>query len=159
MHEQWSEKFWERVRKSADPNACWEWTGSVLPRGYGRFYPRWKVGLYSHRVSWEMANGREVPAGLVVMHACDNPRCVNPSHLSVGTLGDNMQDCAAKGRTAHNSLPGERHPNAKLTDAQVMEIRQRHALGERRATVATAFGVSKELIKAIVARRAWRHLP
>lgn len=155
MHEAWAKKFWPRVAVGA-PDSCWRWNGSALPRGYGRFYPSKGVGLYAHRFSWELANGRPVPAGLHVMHACDNPACVNPAHLSVGTRSDNMRDCVAKGRHARRSTPGEAHPNHKLKAVQVIEMRQRAAGGESRRTLALAYGVSKHLVSLIVNRRAWR---
>lgn len=91
-----AERFWEKVRKS---DGCWEWTGSRNAAGYGKLSegaagsPR----LRAHRVSWELANG-PVPAGLWVLHRCDNPPCVRPDHLWLGTRLDNMQDCARKGR-------------------------------------------------------------
>ena len=157
MHEQWAEKFWQRVRKGA-PDACWEWVGSRLPKGYGRFYPKLRIGLYAHRVSWEIANGREVPSGLVVMHSCDNPKCVNPAHLGVGTHGDNARDCFAKGRGIQPSLQGESHPQAKLTEEQVISIRRRVAGGESRGSMAREFGVAKCTVRLIVNHRSWSWL-
>lgn len=157
MHEQWAEKFWARVKKAEPEDGCWEWTGSRLPSGYGRFYPAWKVGLYAHRVSWEMANGREIPYGLEVLHACDNPSCVRPDHLSVGTRSDNMQDMLAKGRGGDVGSPGERHPHRKLTAGQVREIRARwKAGGIRQQELADEFGVTKTNIGLIVRRVAWK---
>jgi len=158
MHEQWAEKFWARVRKAESEDSCWEWTGSRLPSGYGRFYPAWKVGVYAHRISWEMANGREIPSGLEVLHACDNPSCVRPDHLSVGTRSDNMQDMLAKGRGGDVGSPGERHPQHKLTAPQVLDIRSRLASKADRRALAVEFGVSVELINAIATGRAWKHL-
>lgn len=152
---QWSAQFWARVERGA-ADECWPWTGSRLPSGYGRFYPAWKVGLYAHRFSWELANGRDVPEGLHVMHACDNPRCVNPAHLSVGTHSDNMRDCVDKGRHARNSMPGEAHPNHRLTAAQVVEIRDRASRGDTRLRIAEDFRVSESLVGQIVRRRAWK---
>lgn len=88
-----AEQFWERV-PVAGPDQCWEWMGAKTGRdGYGRV-----GGQRAHRVSWEIANGRPIPEGLIVLHSCDNPPCVNPRHLSVGTNTDNMRDASAKGR-------------------------------------------------------------
>lgn len=161
MHEQWSAKFWARVQKSDASDGCWLWSGSRLPKGYGRFYPAFRVGLYAHRVAWEIANGRGVPDGLHVMHSCDTPRCVNPAHLSVGTRSDNMQDCVAKKRNGAISKPwsvarGERNPNAKLTQAQVDEIRRRLASGESRHELAAEFGVTKCNVRFIAVGISWR---
>jgi len=158
MHEQWAERFWARVQKSDAPGACWLWNGSRLPAGYGRFYPRWKVGLYAHRVSWEIANGQAVPTGLEILHACDTPECVNPAHLSIGTRSDNVRDCVAKGRHGHGSLLGDQHPNSKLTEAQVAEIKRRLRDGAVKRALARELGVSKATIQHIATRRSWRHV-
>lgn len=157
MHAEWSDRFWQRVERG-DAAACWPWRGSMLPKGYGRFYPAEGVGLYAHRVSWEIANGRPVPDGLHVMHACDNPRCVNPAHLSVGTRSDNMRDCVAKGRHGKSGVQGERHPSHKLTDAQVIEIRRRAAAGEQTRPMAREFGVTAPVVRGIRRGTMWKHL-
>ena len=83
------------------PDRCWNWTGAKTSAGYGVVgiicQHRYQVVRPAHRVAYALANG-EAPAGLVVMHACDNPLCVNPAHLSIGTHADNAQDCIRKGR-------------------------------------------------------------
>lgn len=91
-----SERFWARVVKG---DGCWVWTGARNAQGYGRMTAgsRGAGYLRAHRVSWELANG-PVPKGLWVLHRCDNPPCVNPAHLWLGTRLDNMRDCSAKGR-------------------------------------------------------------
>ena len=76
---------------------CWEWRGKRLPRGYGRLSNGRRCEVYAHRYAWERVNG-PVPEGLLVLHTCDNPGCVNPAHLFVGTFGDNNRDTVAKGR-------------------------------------------------------------
>lgn len=164
MHEQWADKFWILVDKDGPVlrpaiGECWIWTGSRLPKGYGRFYPRWRVGLYAHRVSWEMANGIAVPDGLDVRHECDNPPCVRPSHLVVGTKSDNMQDMLRRGRGGEVGSPGELHPAHKLTEEQVLEIRRRWVDGGvSQRELAVEFGVTRGLVGHIVRRVAWRHL-
>lgn len=87
------ERFWEKVRKGPQ---CWEWTGSRV-RGYGYFGAWGRVRL-AHRVSWQLRHG-EIPPGLCILHRCDNPSCVRPGHLFIGTQRDNMQDAKRKGRT------------------------------------------------------------
>lgn len=160
MHEQWADRFWARVRKHEGSSACWVWIGSRLPRGYGLFYPKAGRGMYAHRVSWEIANGRPVPEGLHVMHACDNPWCVRPEHLSVGTRSDNMRDMWNKGRGHKNSKSGEEHYAHKLTEAQVIEMRERWARGGvKQRELAEQFGVTRALVGQIVRGVAWKHVP
>lgn len=84
------DRFWSNVDRTGD---CWIWIGSRLPSGYGRIGGRG----YAHRVSWALANG-PIPAGMCILHRCDNPPCVNPSHLWIGTVADNMHDRDRKGR-------------------------------------------------------------
>lgn len=100
-----AERFWSKVKRGADDD-CWEWQASRDRAGYGWFGFRGRVHK-SHRVSWMLANG-DIPAGLFVMHACDNPPCVNPSHLSLGTASANAADRNKKGRTARGDRHGRR---------------------------------------------------
>jgi len=97
------ERFWQHVRKA---RGCWEWTGTKSPRGYGVIHNRGGSPPQprAHRVSWEIHFG-PVPTGLLVCHRCDNPMCVNPAHLFLGTNQDNSDDMVAKGR----QCKGERH--------------------------------------------------
>lgn len=126
-------RFWANVRKGA---RCWEWTGSRIGKNqYGQFTTA--DGQYAHRFSWALANGRPVPSGLSVLHHCDNPICVRPDHLFVGTHTDNMRDAARKGRL-HVQRP-KRH---KVTDAEVEQIIARVSAGELLRVVAQAHGVS-----------------
>lgn len=97
-----SERFWSKVNKEA-PGGCWEWTAGLNSAGYGQFSNWPSAPQRAHRVSWEFANG-EIPDGLCVLHRCDNRPCVNPAHLFLGTKGDNIRDCFAKGRG--NPMPG-----------------------------------------------------
>jgi hypothetical protein len=89
------ERFWAKVNKK-ETNECWEWTGATNSRGYGSLVASTTKWL-AHRYSYTISKG-EIPTGLLVMHSCDNRKCVNPEHLSPGTHSDNMLDCANKGR-------------------------------------------------------------
>ena len=91
---EWANRFWKKVDTSAGGDECWQWMGGMHSRGYGRM--RWKYGVESsHRIAWELTNGA-VPAGLHVLHKCDNRACCNPAHLWLGTQSDNMQDKVKK---------------------------------------------------------------
>lgn len=104
---------------SADVDACWEWTGPRTGKNYGIFHMR-KQRFSAHRYSYELFNG-PIPNGLHILHQCDNPPCVNPTHLHIGTHQQNMREAKERNRFRHNS--GDKHHLAKLTAAQVAEIR------------------------------------
>jgi hypothetical protein len=140
-------RFWSRVRKT---DGCWLWTGQRDDDGYGLLGRGGYGGgtVRVHRYSWELHNGKPVPDGMQVCHTCDNPTCVNPDHLFVGTSKDNARDCVAKGRRA-----------TRLTEAQVIEIRRRIAAGEAsQRQVARELGLAQTTIARIVHRRRWAHL-
>lgn len=119
--------FNEKIIKT---DYCWLWIGLKIKKGYGLFGINRK-NVLAHRISWVIANG-EIPDELNVLHKCDNPSCVNPDHLFLGTLKDNMQDCARKGRLHFNApgYKGEQCWQAKLTNADVRVIRERAKSGE-----------------------------
>ena len=99
------ERFWAKVDKSAGPESCWEWLAHRNRTGYGKFKVRHdKPPALAHRHSYELTSGQPVPNELSVRHSCDNPGCVNPAHLSLGTHQDNMRDAVERGRT-HKSTP------------------------------------------------------
>lgn len=149
------DRFWRKVRKGG-PAECWEWTASrVASGGYGQFNLDGKP-VRAHRLSWELANG-PVPAGLQVCHTCDNPPCVNPRHLFLGTIKENAHDRDRKGRARPGWVPGSKNGCAKLTEAQVVDIRAR-AFNETYQSLATEFGVSRTLISMIVSRKQWTHI-
>jgi hypothetical protein len=137
-------------------NGCWEWIGAKAV-GYGRM----RIGNKAlgtshlesvHRISYEIFKGA-IPDGMDVCHSCDNRGCANPDHLFVGTRKDNMQDSIAKGRFVYNpALPGEAHPQCRLTSQQIAEIRQ--STGTSNA-VAPLYGVSPRYIRGIRQGR-WR---
>lgn len=138
--------FWTRMTGHPNPDACWLWTGCVNEHGYG-VVGRASGPNFAHRNAWELTHG-PIPAGLSVLHRCDTPACCNPAHLFLGTQADNMADAAAKRRTARQA--GEAHPRAKLSDAQVAEIRARYEAGETQTALADAFGVRQAHVSRLV---------
>lgn len=146
-------RFWNHVRIA---DGCWEWFGGKDRGGYGILHspnPE-RRRLLAHRVSWELHRGA-IPAGMFVLHTCDNRSCVNPAHLFLGTHASNMRDMTAKGRQAS----GVRHSQAKLTDEAVLEIRAKRANGTTQPALAALYGVSQTTISRICQRVLWRHLP
>lgn len=145
--------FFEKVRRS--DSGCLEWTGATARFGYGCI--RIKRKLYSaHRLSYQWFVG-PVAADQVVRHTCDNPPCVNPHHLRVGTHGDNVHDTIARGRKVQ--VRGERIGTAKLTVDKVREIRRLAESGElSQRAIGRQFGVSHTVIQGIVRRRFWTHV-
>lgn len=144
-------RFWEKVARRG-PDECWEWTASRFsPNGYGQF-----DNQGAHRVAWELTHG-VIPAGSLVCHSCDNPPCVNPAHLFLGSSADNTADMVGKGRW-HGPGQGEQHPNARLTTGAIQAIRIRAKAGETQALLAAEFGVGIAHINRIVHRKTWRHV-
>lgn len=144
------ERFWAKV-DGRGPDDCWEWQGATA-EGYGLFIV-WGHPTRAHRVAWEFTHG-PIPAGLLVLHSCDNPPCVNPAHLRIGTDADNTADMHARGRAAPKD--GEHNGHAKLTAAQVAEIRAQYAAGEK-STIALGreFGVSPSAIGLMLKGATW----
>lgn len=136
---------------------CRLWFGPSVPKGYGVISYQGKQ-VYAHRLAWQLENG-QIPIGAMVLHDCDMPGCINPEHLYVGSPQDNMNDKAKRNRC--NSPKGERHLSAKLTEAQVREIRStfipHHPLF---STVALGrkYGVGPNTITNTVKRTTWRHI-
>lgn len=120
-----TELFWSRVDSSGGNDACWLWTAGGQSNGYGTMWWRGKVRKAS-RIAYELAYGN-CPDDLDVMHLCDNPPCVNPKHLRLGTHKDNMDDRDKKGRL--NPQRNEQHRWCKLSNVKVEEIRQRYSAG------------------------------
>lgn len=136
-------------------SSCWLWTGYKFSDGYGGIMVRYRF-MRVHRYSWEVHVG-EIAIGLHVLHKCDNPLCVNPGHLFLGSERDNKHDCMSKDRHAR----GMRHGSAKLSDADVHAIRRSYKFGKRgfgASSLAKKFGVSKPIVLGIVSGKAWKHL-
>ena len=151
------ENFWAAVN-ILGTNDCWKWTGAMKPKGYGNVRINGRY-LIAHRVAWTYANG-EIPAGLMVMHLCDNPSCCNPRHLALGTAASNYADMIIKGRDGFhkNRAFGEKNPNSKLTAAQILKIRESGRQGEAAPVIAARFGVSSTNIRSIINRKTRVHI-
>jgi hypothetical protein len=143
--------FWERVDQSGD---CWLWLGRVAGKGYGQITTKWFTTEIAHRIAYQLEVG-PIPDGMLVCHHCDNRLCVRPSHLFVGTPADNVADMLRKGRSIRI---GTLNPYAKLTEAEVREIRVARARGELIAVIAHRFGVTPGAIDAILRGLTWRHV-
>jgi len=151
-HAALEDRFWPRVEKT--DGGCWVWRGRTNEWGYGLT----SVGGRStraHRASWEMHNG-PIPAGLWVLHRCDNPPCVNPAHLFIGDRAANTADMVAKNRQARH--PGAKSPRAKLTDDAVRELRALRSAGVQYKDLAARFGVSKSCVREAIIGSRWGHL-
>lgn len=134
-------------------DTCWLWTGSKRgSNNYGRFWLNNKSEM-SHRVSYRIWNG-EIPDGLIVRHKCDNPICVNPDHLELGTNAENSRDMVNRNR----SLKGERHNLAKLTEDSVKEIRILLGFGITHRELGRRYGVNQRVIYQIRHQLNWKHI-
>lgn len=144
-----SGRYW-----NLDPDTgCWVWAMSLGGAGYGQFSLAGVRGLYAHREMYRSQVG-PIPPGMHVCHSCDNPRCVNPDHLWLGTPADNMRDKKEKGRAAR----GERIHTSKLTESQVRVIRASASIGATRAELARVYQVDPSLVSRIASGRSWPHI-
>lgn len=143
-------------------DGCWEWCGSKFPKrvgGYGFMMVGSKTdgsmkSKRAHRLSFEFFRDA-IPSGLHVLHKCDNPLCVNPNHLFLGTHQDNMADMRAKGRHAHGEMVG----GAKSTADGVREIRRRYAAcGVSQEALGSEYGVSQVAVSNVIHKRTWEHI-
>lgn len=157
-------RFWQKVNKDGSIPAhcpelgqCWEWLAGLNTAGYGQFSQKSKK-LSAHRVSYEL-NYDNIPDDLFVLHKCDNPKCVNPYHLFLGTPKDNTTDMFKKGRNAPIylvALKGEEHGRSKMTRAQVVEIRKQYLDGVKQQVLAKMYGLHQSHISAIVNYKVWK---
>ena len=159
-----SERFWEKVDKDGPIHPtlgkCWVWTSlkgfskKNAHKSYGQLSVKEGQESGPHRISWIFHNG-SIPDNQLVLHKCDNRKCVNPEHLFLGDQQDNMTDMVVKGR----SLKGEKSPMAKLTEKQVLTIRMLYTLGgHTQSSLAKKFKVNQTLIGFIVRRVSWKHI-
>jgi hypothetical protein len=143
-------------------DGCWLWVGNKNPQGYGYFSVENKGKRATH-VALFLETGEWPPKGVDVCHRCDNPSCVRPDHLFIGTRRENMRDCVKKGRNANTihlipkeaQVRGSKHPRAKLNEEAVRRIL---SSGERAVVLAERYGVRRNTINQIRAGKAWNHV-
>lgn len=135
-------------------SGCLEWIGAKR-KGYGRLRIAGK-DYAAHKLSWIESNG-PIPNGMWVLHRCDNPACIQPSHLFLGTAKDNFDDMHCKGR--YTPPRGEKQPNAKLNADKVLSLRKLYAKGMQFRQMAKAFGINEATIKDCVRGETWSHIP
>jgi len=150
--------FWRKVTIPAA--GCWEFQGGRSRTGYGYFGIGNKKTMLAHRYAWTITNG-PIPAGMNVCHRCDNPPCVRADHLFLETPTGNHADKVAKNRQAKGERVTNRGTNsgmAKLTDADVLDIRRLYAEGVQQIELAPRYGISQGQISKIVLRKTWAHI-
>ena len=130
--------------------------------GYGVVRHEGRTQL-EHRLVYCREHGLRIQeiAGKVVRHSCDNPRCIEPSHLLLGTQADNVRDMMTRNRQRYSPLPkhvGASNVNAKLDDAKVVQIRDQASRGEKQKAIARRFGISQSLVSMVVNKKFWRHV-
>lgn len=151
-----ADRLLTRVKPSGD--GCWLWQGAKQTTGYGHLsvsHNGRKYQVSAHRFSYVLHHD-EIPPGMVIMHKCDRPSCVNPTHLLVGTQAENLADMVRKGRMG--TAPGMLHPFAKITDDDVRAIRRLAAAGVSQRELGRRFGIHNTVVCRIVRRERWTHV-
>ncbi len=152
MSQEHTERFWSRVDKKGE-DECWNWT-SYTRMGYGRFQIK-KQKIDATHVAYESVHGK-LPKGMMVLHKCDNPLCVNPKHLFAGTHADNTKDMMQKGRAGHGEVFGKDNPASKLDEDKVREIRKLTKEGWSQRKLAKKYGVRQSQIWMILHQLTWK---
>jgi hypothetical protein len=153
-------RIWYKI-EVGEPDECWLWTASVDRGGYGQINAGLGEIRKAHRIVLEIKIGRRLVGGEWALHTCDVPACCNPAHLYVGTVKDNVRDMHERGRYRGQTARGAENGNAKLTDAEVLEIKAALAGDARRglrAALATKYGVDRSIITRIADGRMWKHV-
>lgn len=155
------QRFLSKVEKQE--SGCWLWTGAIGSAGYGHFAFNGRPAK-AHRVAYELFVGKiellegADSRGTCVMHKCDNPKCVNPEHLMLGTHRDNMVDKIAKNRCSSRPLLGEKHQNSKLKTDDIYVIRSLNYVGAKMDQIADVFGVNRATVHRVLTGKTWAHI-
>lgn len=140
-------RFWSKVHVPKEEDHCWEWQGARLPAGYGVFKVRRETrNIRAHRYSLGLSLGEPVPDDMHVLHACDNPPCVNPSHLRIGTDADNVEDMFERKRNPRRG---------RLRNEDIIRMRMLRADGSRLSDLAETFGVTQSAVSTITRGIRW----
>ena len=154
------ERFWEKVPWALPDDECWEWQGHCNRDGYGQIREggRDSRRLRAHRVSWVFYHGRSIPDGMIVMHLCDTPSCVNPQHLQLGTPADNTRDMMQKGRHQSHCHEEGYAGLSPYTEEQVYEVLRLAGAGVAQRKIAAALGMSRRTVRDILSGKRWNWL-
>jgi hypothetical protein len=153
------DRFFKYVKIPEDKNACWIWVGRRDKDGYGCYFSKEINTARAHRISYYLEYG-DFDRSLCVCHSCDNPSCVNPKHLWLGTIAENTKDSEIKGRQRRNAalpiLYGKNNHKTKLTENQVREIRHLSSEGLSYVDLSKIYSMSAPTIRSICLRKIWK---
>lgn len=146
-------RFWQLIAPGRGD--CWEFFGVRKKKmGYGQFWLNETGIIVAHRAAWILSRG-PIPKGMCVLHRCDNPPCVNPDHLFLGTKRDNNLDCFSKGRFSK----GSNHPTSKLTEQDVLKIRALHKPRKvGMIQISRKLNLPQSAIRGVISGKSWKHL-
>jgi len=156
LNKTFNKRFWSKVFIMPYDRGCWLWLGTTFPNGYGAIKAKWDWKCWlAHRAAWTLCRG-PIPEGMLVCHTCDNPPCVNPDHLFLGTHLTNSQDKASKGRWGLTGARGESNGNNKVDPFTVIRIRWLYSTGlYSQDKLAKIFGTCQTNISSLVQRKTW----